>query len=410
MEYVKPSPTILLLTLCFALAAPTGSLSQGSDLDAVSAVLELHFGGPGSDGANSIVPLSDGGFALGGWKARDGEPDVTESWIIRLDNRGRYIWDLPLPQSAPYGVSAMASALDGGLLIIDGELDNRQGRTRLSKISPNGSVEQQPIFGNSAADQISAIRPTFDGGLIMVGQAYRGLASRSDGWVIKLDRNMTVQWFRIIAGPVVANADNALEDIIVLTDGSFVAVGWLTDENDRGHGWVIKLAPGGNTLWQYVRDLGPNTEIHKILAAPNNKAVIASTTATDAKAGRKIVLAGLSEDGDFSWQQGIASGGTALATGLTRVDRTSYLLSASIEDQQGQAGLVVAFSSNGTLNKIQRHTGGSIHRALTVTATSDAGYAVAGSSKRTNSLDQDMWLLIKPGNTGTGTTRPSAAP
>lgn len=411
---IPKSFIILGLVLCMAVSLGPHSAAQepkpeNPNSDNLSAALELHFGGPGTDGAHSIVPLSDGGFALGGWKTREDQTKITESWVLRLDRRGRYTWDLPLPKSAPYGVSAMSPAFDGGLFTIDGETNNHQGKTRLTKISPDGLIEQQQIYGFSPTDQLAVVRPTLDGGLVMAGHAYP-TGDKSNGWVVKLDRDLAVQWFRMISGPVTGDTDQALEDIIVLADGNFIAVGWMTDDQDHSQGWVIRLSPGGNTLSQDTHELGPNTEFHKVLAAPNNALVVAATTSTNSRLGRKVVLAGLSENGDLTWRRAIASEGTALATGISRLDRTSYYLSVSIEDEAGQAGLVVSFSSEGELNGIQRHNSGSIHRALTVTATADFGYAVAGSSKRTNSLDQDMWLLIAPGGPLKRSNRPAVAP
>ena len=136
--------------------------------------IELHFGGLGTDGANAIVAMADSGYTLGGWRTRDDSPDITEGWVVRVDSRGGYLWDLHLPRSAPYGITTLSPAFDGGLLVIDQETGQSKGTTRLSKLSPEGSIEWQRSYGETDLDIISSIRPTFDGGLIMAGRTAFG--------------------------------------------------------------------------------------------------------------------------------------------------------------------------------------------------------------------------------------------
>lgn len=408
MHHAKASYALIAL-LCLAPLATAFGQPEQAPSGSLSAVLELHFGGPGSDGANQIIGLADGGFALGGWKGRDGQSDITESWVIRVDNRGAYIWDLPLPSSEPYGVTAMSPSLDGGIFTVDGDITAQRGKTRLSKLAPEGVIEWQLTLGNTPIDKISAVRPTFDGGLILVGQTYQRTTNRSDGWVMKLDRDQTVLWFRVIdAGG--HGGDDALEDIIVTTDGTYLAVGWATDVDDNARGWVTKLSLGGATLWQRFYSLGPGTELHRGLPAPSSGAVFAATATRLDGQGRRVILGGLDQEGTLTWQQGIASQKTAFATGLARLDRSTFLLAASIEDQDGQAGLIVTFSNAGTLKSIQRHSGSDALRVLAVAASGSTGYAAAGSAQRSRSLDQDVWLLINPDGRGVGPNRPAAVP
>ncbi len=72
------APRLILFSLCTLALATQGAAQTPIKYD-----IELHLGGIGTDGANAIVPLSDGGFALGGWKSKDGESDLTESWVGR---------------------------------------------------------------------------------------------------------------------------------------------------------------------------------------------------------------------------------------------------------------------------------------------------------------------------------------
>lgn len=368
-----------------------GYASEGAAQAPIKSNIELHFGGIGTDGANAIVPLSDGGFALGGWKSSDGDADVTEGWVLRVDDRGGYVWDLPLPNSAPYGVTALSPAFDGGLLVIDGENEKLEGTTRLSKLSPEGSIDWQRSYGSTEGDALASIRPTFDGGFILAGKTYFRTAGEADGWVLKLDRNQEIEWFRILGG----EQEDSLEGISLSTDGGFVAVGWTTQQDDAVLGWALKLDRTGATEWEVKHNFGAYTELHGILPAADGSFIYSASKAGELGTGRTILVGGLTQEGIQTWQQGIKSEGSATVSGLAHAATGSYLVSAFIEDDKGQAGLVAGFDQRGQLEFIHRYSGGGDHRALAITARLPGGYAVAGSSQRMQTLDQDMWLLIK---------------
>lgn len=375
------------LAVCCSLVCAAPGAAQAP----IRSDIELHFGGIGTDGANAIVPLSDGGFALGGWKSKDGESDVTEGWVLRVDDRGGYVWDLPLPNSAPYGVTTLSPTFDGGLLVIDGEIEKVEGTTRLSKLSPEGSIDWQRTYGNTEGDALTSIRPTFDGGFILVGRTYYRTAGEADGWFLKLDRNQDIEWFRVLGDEL----EDSLEGVSLSTDGGFVAVGWTTQPGDTVLGWALKLDHTGATEWEVKHKLGRYTEFHDILPAPDGTFIFSASKADVIGTGRTVVIGGLNQYGDQTWQQGIKSEGSATVTGLAQAADGSYLVSASIEDEKGQAGLAASFNHRGRLDFIHRFGGVGDQRALAITARIPRGYAVAGSSQRMQTLDQDMWLLIK---------------
>ncbi|NKB45704.1 MAG: hypothetical protein GKS03_15640 [Alphaproteobacteria bacterium] len=380
-------PSKIVLAACCALAFVTEGASQAP----IKSDIELHFGGLGTDGANAIVALSDGGFALGGWKTRDGNTELTEGWVLRVDARGGYVWDIPLPNSAPYGITALSPAFDSGLLVIDGENVNSKGTTRLSKLSPEGSIEWQRTYGNTEGDALASIRPTFDGGFIIAGKTYYRTAGDSDGWVLKLDRNQDIEWFRVLGD----QHEDSLEGISLSTDGGFVAVGWTTQPGDIVLGWALKLDSTGATEWNVNHNLGPYTEFHGILPAHDGSFVYSASKEGDLGTRRSIVIGGLTRDGALTWQQGINADGNATVTGIAHAATGSFIISAYIEDAEGQAGLAAGFGDSGSLEFIHRYSGAGDQRALAITAKTPNGYAIAGSSQRIRTLDQDMWLLIR---------------
>ena len=376
-------------TLAAACAFFFNTLVQAQTADRADII--LHFGGPGSDGANAIAAMANGGYVLAGWKAREGEPERTESWIIKVDARGGVMWDTPLPASAPYGVSALTPAFDGGLITVDGDASGQTGRTRLSKISPNGAIEMQMVLGNATGDIIHAIRPTFDGGLIAVGQTTHLTHGRSDGWILKLDRTFTVEWFRTLGAPL----EDAFEDIALTPQGDYIAAGWTTLPEDFVQGWIVQFDGNGSVKEETRHNFGAMTEIHGIAVTPASQLVFAATTDTESGDGRQIVIGAADQSGTTLWQSTIGAGITAEASDLALAGDGSYLLSATIVDGAGRAGLVVDFTAAGRIEFAARHDGPDEQHALAIAPRRPDGYALAGSSIRTATLNQDVWLVIR---------------
>ncbi len=362
----------------------------GADTPLLDHEIVLNFGGPGSDGANSIVPMSDGGYVLGGWTSLPGAPENTQSWVIRVDARGRALWDLPLP-AAPYGVSALAPALDGGVFIIDSDPEAGTGRTRVSKISFEGVVEDQKNVGSSREDNLHAVQPTFDGGLILAGQTGHLTRGGLDAWIMKLDSTLAVEWFRTLG----AEFDDGFEDVALASGGGYVAAGWTTGADDSVAGWTIRFDSLGSVLDERLHEFGPMTEIHAISPLPESALVFAATSESEGSPARSLVIGGIDSEGAVSWQQRINSEGSALATDLSYADDGSFLVSARLSDGNLTTGLVVNFTDSGDIRAANRHEGPTNRFALAVAPRPGGGYALAGSSERMATLDQDVWLVIR---------------
>jgi len=368
----------------------SASAETSPDTQVVGREIVLNYGGPGSDGANSIVPTADGGYILGGWTTQSRTSSPTQSWVIRVDDRGRAMWDLPLP-AAPYGITALSTSLDGGAFLIDGDPETRTGRTRVTKISFEGSAEKLAVLGSAADDQFNAIRPTFDGGVILAGQTNRNTQRGQDAWILKLDDSLSVEWFRVLGGAF----DDSFEDVVLNSDGGYTAAGWRTESNDTVTGWVVQFDSFGSVKSEGSPGFGPATEIHALSPLPNNALVFAATAARETDRNRSLIIGRWDFKGGIQWWQRIDSDESALATDLTHADDGSFLVSARLSDGDLTTGLVVNFTGEGRVLAAQRHEGPTDQFALPVASRRGGGYALAGSSFTAQTLDQDVWLVIR---------------
>ena len=185
-------------------------------------------GGNDSDPGTTIIEIPNNGYLLSGYSLSSATGDksqvsrgAADYWLVRLDNNQQIIW--------------------------------------------------QRAIGGSDGDFISGLKPTPDGGFIVVGFSSSNISGEktenskgvSDYWVLKLNIQGNIVWQKTIGG---LKPDQP-GDIELTSDGGYIIVGnSLSDisgdktENCRkplipdgmtiGDGWVVKLDAVGTIQWQ----------------------------------------------------------------------------------------------------------------------------------------------------------------
>ena len=356
-----------------------------------SVEFESYFGGPWSDGARAIVRMADDGLALGGWTARESQSDLKDGWIVRVNDRGGYIWDLHIATQGQNGIQALSPALDGGLLAVVNDGTRDTGTVRLIKVSPFGALEWSKNYGWLGQERVLVVRPTFDGGAVMAGTAAQNSEAIADGWLVKLDRDYEMQWVRTFGGGQAFQ----FNDVALTLEGEVVGVGYGFNQSGRQLGWSVKLSALGATLWERFHDLGRETTFKHILNHGNGHWIFSANILNQNDAASKMVVGSLTKDGHRAWSRKFSTQGSRETNGLSRTDGNAYLAVATIEDSEGQSGLVVEFNADGQVGSAFRHTGNGATRALAITGKTGSDYAVTGVSLDTEDNSEDIWLLIQ---------------
>ena len=156
------------------------------------------------------------------------------------------------------------------------------------------SILWQKCIGGSLDDKAYSIARAVDGGIVVVGSSlsndgdvtgHHGATTATDGLVVKLSGDGTVQWTKSIGG----SGNDELDRVIVTSDGGYICVG-ITTSNDGdvsgNHGgqdiWVVKLDAYGNIQWQKclggsLNDVGSDI----IQTADGKYTLIGSTQSSD---------------------------------------------------------------------------------------------------------------------------------
>ena len=328
-------------------------------------------GSPYIDYGGQIVPTTDGGsiavgYVSGGGGDVTGTHGTADYFVVKQDANGAIQWTTDLGgASIDYG-SVIRQTPDGGYLV-GGEAGSRQGDGSVTtvnnggldawlvKLNSSGNVQWETDFGGAQNEYVGDMKPTADGGYILVGSSQSGAGQVTgnhgnyDIWVVKFASNGTFAWQKCIGG----SQDDWGYGIAVAGDG-YVVSGWTSSIDGDAVG-----NKGQHNLLAAKLDLAGNLVWSKALGGTYYDEGYGVETAAD---GSGYVFAGLarSHDGDVVGNHG--AGGW-------------------------QDAWIVKLDPGGNLLWQHCYGGSANESAWSITATADGGFVVAGSAQ---SLDGDV--------------------
>ena len=189
-------------------------------------VWDKTIGGSGDEFCSSVIITSDGGVALGGGSVSNASGEKSENsrgdfdcWIVKLSKFGKIEWDKTVGGSDGDFCQSLLQTADGGYLIGAQSLSNTSGEKTqdsrglfdywLVKLNKNGKkVWDKTIGGNDNDGDVFSLLQTEDKGYIVGGDSYSGISGEKtessrgdwDNWIVKLDKNMNIQWDKTIGG------------------------------------------------------------------------------------------------------------------------------------------------------------------------------------------------------------------
>lgn len=163
------------------------------------------------------------------------------------------------------------------------------------------SLRWQKSLGGTKLDQAFTIINTLDQGFLVIGESFsddgdvtghHGSTDSSDAWVVKLDKDGTIQWQKSFGG----SRNDRLTDGIAMPDGSFILTGSTESDNGDVSGlhstiaagnyvansdlWILKIDAAGTILWSKLFG-GTLTETGlSIQKYPGGGFVVAGTAAS----------------------------------------------------------------------------------------------------------------------------------
>ena len=368
--YVRKLSPIVLIVLVIILSScvvqPNQSQGGGTPPteEPPEIVWQKVIGGSGNEVANFIEKTSDGGFIVAGF---------TKSEDIE----------------GYHG--------DGDVLIV--------------KLSEEGEVEWQKVFGGSEEDNAASIRQTEDGGYIVIGasKSEDGDVSENHGdqdmWILKLDAEGNILWSKVLGG----YDDDFGMRIEQTEDGGYIIAARTYSDSvcSEYHGWrdiwVVKIDGSGEVQWQKCLGGSDKDLINDMIKAHDGGYIIVGQTLSDDgdvngeeyHGGGDVWIVKLSDEGEIEWQRLLGGSGDDFGTAIERTSDGGYIVVGGTSSNDGNVGenkgmsdaWVVKLDGSGNILWKKVLGGSRNDMAVSVIQTSDGGYVVSGI---TSSYDGDF--------------------
>jgi hypothetical protein len=338
---------------------------------------QKNFGGSGADFLNSIRNTSDGGFILAGTSdsgvslhKKDSCRGNEDFWIIKLNAKGNEEWQRTIGGTGKDLVKTIVQTSDGGYIVGGssdsgisqkilkggtdkyGKSDRNQGNTDywILKLDEKGEIQWQKTYGGRYADILESLIVTNDGGYLVGGYSnspasqykYHGGYGEGDFWVLKLDKDGTIEWQQCLGG----DGDDHLYSLIQTNDQGYIIAGDSTsgttgnksEPNKKGTDfWVLKLDEKGEIFWQKTYNTG-KTDILTSAVENNDGTILLGgyaqsetigTTKKDKKEINDYIALKISAEGEELWKETVGSNGEDVLRKVVETRDGGYVLAGT---------------------------------------------------------------------------------
>ena len=306
--------TIFALVLTLLASLVLVSSREAQSVEPVWSQVQLA-GGSGADSAfaaayssvddSMFVGGAFAGTASFGSSTLVASGDSFDGFVSRLDATGSWVWTVPLTGAGNAGVVALASAPDGGVVVL-GSFDGflQTGSTTLQataftrdifvgKLTADGSWAWSHRLGGAYHDAGTSLAATDDGGAVVVGNFSGSFAAGDhllaatgllyDGFVLKLSLDGSIPWASTIRGSLAST----IADVAVSSKGEIAVAGSASPGSSFGS-LVLKTAPRSSTMTAFFATLTPTGSWSSLLSFPS-RGNSAATALTPSRDGFKVV-------------------------------------------------------------------------------------------------------------------------
>ncbi len=357
---------------------------------------QTHLGTGDGDVARSLQATSDGGFLfLGTLGGNTSESDV---WLVKTDGTGAEQWSRTYGGASGDTGSCLRPSPDGGYILVGSTRSDilSDWDVYLVKTKADGSKEWEKTFGGSAEDHGWSVECISDGYLIIGSKASSG-AGNKDAYLIKTDKDGNWVWERTFGG-LYADEGYAVSQA---GDGGFVIAGYTQASfNGDDNAWLIKTDANGNLEWQQVFGIiatsladipGCLEQGKEVLLTSDGGYLLAGYTHSLGAGDFDAWLIKTDSMGNETWNRTIGGGSMDQAEAVVQTADGGYALAGMSRSWAFKQAWLAKTDSTGKLEWDKHFGGDNEEWAYDLQQTADGGFILAGS---TSSHGGDMAYLV----------------
>ncbi|MGC8916735.1 MAG: hypothetical protein ACP5NF_07135 [Thermoanaerobaculum sp.] len=247
-------------------------------------VWEKTFGGSQDDFAVDAIPTPDGNFLMIGTTRSFGVQDGGDVWLVKLDPDGGMIWSKTYDLGAEDGGTSLIP-WGPDRFILTAQSCTANCRDLLTPkvlatylvVDANGDILKTQIFNEGPKNKFAKIKPTHDGGAVIVGgTSMQEKFPSEDTWIVKLDANADVAWTKIFTS--YGHYDGGF-DIVQMPDDGYVVAAYSqvyqTPEMDFDNFWMLRLNRTGGVVWSSEWGGPDNDDLRAVTLCTDGGVVLA---------------------------------------------------------------------------------------------------------------------------------------
>lgn len=289
---------------------------------------------------------------------------------------------------------------DGGYIVAGqtGEYKFEDGRSVppgqdiwVIKISFDGEIEWEKIFGWEATDEVRFIQQTIDGGYIFGGSigVRGGLSTFS---IIKLSSNGDIEWQKNYADDSPANIAYSLHQTV---DGGFIVAATDNFSNYQANILILKLFSDGSVEWSKTYNGSNNDLPHSILQTVDGGYLLAGRTNSFGAGEYDIWILKLASDGKIEWQKTYGGSENESAYSFQQTSDGGYIVAGQTNSfGAGQFDFwILKLTPLGAIEWQKTYGGSQNDVAYSIQQTLDGGLVVVGETQSFGAGYNDFWIL-----------------
>lgn len=282
---------------------------------------------------------------------------------------------------------SVANTYDGGIIITGNAFYIGAGYENIfvTKLSSQFVVEWTKILGGTYYDEAFSIIQTADSGYAIAGNSELSFSNAySNVYVVRLDSSGTILWSKTIGG---IDTD-AGSSIIQTSDGGFAIAGY-SDSFTPHSAYLVKLDASGTLQWTSTA-----YGLNNLLSAAT--AIIQTIDNGYAIAGysdNKMFVVKYSAAGTPQWNKTIEAGLAAVCNDFFQNSSGEFVLAGYVNLSGTSDVLVVKLDSTGNLIWSKTIGGAQNEIANEVLETNDKGIAISGSTNSFGGGLENAYLI-----------------
>jgi hypothetical protein len=375
--------TVLLGTVLFVLLCASLILSVKAD----ATMWTQTYGGSQYDEAWSLVESTDGGYTLAGYTGYD-------FWLVKTDSLGNMEWNQTYGGEWPDFAYSLIATSDGGYALAgytesyaveDPDiipLDWKPADFWLIKTDSFGNMIWNQTYGGKVDEKAYSLVATSDGGYALAGYAGSYTVEDpydrpTDFWLVKTDEFGNVEWNQTYGGA----GNDAAYSLVAASDGGYALV---------GGGLLVKTDEFGNMEWNQTY----SGSFWSLVATSDGGYVLAGSINTIGSE-YDFWLVKTDEFGNMEWNQTYGGADREYCYSLVATSDSGYaIVGSTYYSVVGDFDIwLVKTDVNGNMQWNQTYGGTEWESAYSLVATSDGGYAIAGSTSSFGAGHRDFWLV-----------------